>query len=373
MAVALTPNEQAASIVSTAFYELGFLCGGDGTTGEIQWLGAFYWSCCSCDNWVYSPFCICHWQIRQETNSCTSITCNRGFLCGGYGTIGHVQWLVAWSLYGLLASQYGDLKNVLDNVADELFSLPKETRKQKTSDKPFHDYFGNYPAFPLYESIPVENPTLGGTQKVTDLMFPAGNDRFSKSVHAFGKLLVELEQLVRRLILESYGIEKYYDSQIESSEYLLRFFKYRIPETNETNAGIPPHTDKNLVSILHQNHVNGLQVKNKDGNWVDLEFSPSSFVFLAAEALVAWSNGRIRSCEHQVIMKAKETRYSMGMFSFNKGNIVVPEELVDDLHPLQYKPFDVYEYLRFSKSEEGMKVNGSIKAFCGVEALSINN
>ncbi|XP_038693089.1 probable 2-oxoglutarate-dependent dioxygenase AOP1 [Tripterygium wilfordii] len=250
---------------------------------------------------------------------------------------------------------------------DELYNLPPEIRTQNTSNKPYHEYFGQYTTMPLYESIAIENPSLDcGNNNFVDLMWPAGNDRFRTSVHSFAKLVVELDQQVMRMILESYGIEKYYDSHLESSEYLLRFFKYRIPEMNETDVGIPAHTDKNMVSIIHQNHVGGLQVKNKDGKWVDLELSPSSFVFMAAEAIRAWSNDRIKPCEHQVIMKSKETRYSIGLFSFNRGITSVPEELIDDLHPLQFKPFNMYDYLRFHKSDEGKRVNGSIKAFCGV-------
>lgn len=97
---------------------------------------------------------------------------------------------------------------------------------------------------------------------------------------------MEVDQLVMRMIMESHGIEKYYDSHIETSNYLLRFFKYRKPEINEHNVGLYPHTDKNMVSIIHQNHINGLQIKAKDGEWIDLEPSPSSFVIMAADGLL---------------------------------------------------------------------------------------
>ncbi|KAL9463305.1 hypothetical protein AB3S75_001168 [Citrus x aurantiifolia] len=260
-----------------------------------------------------------------------------------------------------------ELHNEIFKAADELFDLPIETKMQNTSDKPYHEYFGQYTGIPLYESLAIDDPTnLTATQSFTDRMWPNGNPPFCESVHSFAKIIVEVDQLVMRMIMESYGIEKYYDSHIETSNYLLRFFKYRKPEINEHNVGLYPHTDKNMVSIIHQNHINGLQIKAKDGEWIDLEPSPSSFVIMAADGLLAWSNGRIRSCEHQVIINAYETRYSMGLFSFNRGIVHIPEEFVDELHPLHYRPFDIYEFLRFHDSDEGKKTDGSITSFCGI-------
>lgn len=80
----------------------------------------------------------------------------------------------------------------------------------------------------------------------------------------------------------------------------------------------------------------------------------------------AWSNERIPSCEHQVIMKENKKRYSLGLFSFNSGMISVPQELVDDQHPLRYKPFNCFDYLRFTQTEESMNSKCAIKSYCGV-------
>jgi hypothetical protein len=45
------------------------------------------------------------------------------------------------------------------------------------------------------------------------------------------------------------------------------------------------HTDKTFISILHQNEVNVLEVKTKDGDWIALELSPSSFVVMVGDKL----------------------------------------------------------------------------------------
>ncbi|KAK3026119.1 hypothetical protein RJ639_040791 [Escallonia herrerae] len=86
------------------------------------------------------------------------------------------------------------------------------------------------------------------------------------------------------MLFENYDIQKYYDSHIESTTYLLRLLKHRGPQRSEDNVAIPPHTDKSFFTILHQNEVDGLHVKTKDGQWIAVEFPPSSFVVMAGDA-----------------------------------------------------------------------------------------
>ena len=95
----------------------------------------------------------------------------------------------------------------------------------------------------------------------------------------------ELYQMVMRMVFESYGVGDF-ETQMESTTVLLRCLKYRAPQLNETNRGLRGHTDKNFLSILHQNHVGGLEIKVKDEEWVTFESTPSSFLFLAGDGLV---------------------------------------------------------------------------------------
>lgn len=103
----------------------------------------------------------------------------------------------------------------------------------------------------------------------------------------YSKMLSEMEQLVKRMVFASYGVEKYYDSHIASTTYLLRAMKYRIPHMGEDNIGAAAHTDKSFFSILHQNEINGLEIKTKNGDdpqWLGVQFSPNSFLVMAGDA-----------------------------------------------------------------------------------------
>lgn len=93
-----------------------------------------------------------------------------------------------------------------------------------------------------------------------------------------------MERLVKSMVFESYGVNKYFDSYISSTTYLLRLIKYSVPNENESNIGAMSHTDKSFLTILHQNDVSGLEIKTKDDSWIHFKPSPTSFIFMAGEA-----------------------------------------------------------------------------------------
>lgn len=111
----------------------------------------------------------------------------------------------------------------------------------------------------------------------------------SEILFSYSKMISEMEQLVKRMVFESYGVGKYYDSHIASTNYLLRTMKYRIPQMGEDNIGAEAHTDKSFFTILHQNGVNGLEIKPKNGDhWLPLQFSPNSFLVMAGDACLVY-------------------------------------------------------------------------------------
>ncbi|KAL2516546.1 2-oxoglutarate (2OG) and Fe(II)-dependent oxygenase superfamily protein [Forsythia ovata] len=255
------------------------------------------------------------------------------------------------------------------DVLKELFDLPLEIKLKNRSNKPYHGYVGQHALVPLYESLGIDNAlALGKIQNFTNLMWPNGNPTFSETIQSFSEKLSELDQIVRRMIVESLGVEKYMDEHMESTDYLVRMQKYDEPRSNETKLGLTSHTDKNIVTILYQNEVTGLEVLTKDGQWINVEPSLDSFIVMIGDSFLAWSNGRLHSAFHRVMMTGNEARYSIGLFSIPKAGYMIkaPEEMVDEEHPLLFKPFDHVEFLDFYYSEAGRKLQFALQAYCGV-------
>ncbi|KAL3534174.1 hypothetical protein ACH5RR_002635 [Cinchona calisaya] len=261
-----------------------------------------------------------------------------------------------------------ELINAIFLQLEELFNLPTETKVQNiTKTDGLIGYVGKRPSNPTIESMGIEdviNPEA--VLKFTNLMWSSGNDSFSELMESYKNHVSDLEKVVMRMIFESYGVEKSYSSYNESSNRMIRFNKHRPPQLNENIGGVHEHTDPTFVTIIQQNQVTSLEVKSKDGSWIAVHFPPSSFLVMAGDALLAWSNGRVHSTLHRVRMSPGETRFSTALFSYHNGTIQVPKELVDDDHPLQFKPFDQLGFFRFTFSNFSLNDESKIRAYCGV-------
>lgn len=105
---------------------------------------------------------------------------------------------------------------------------------------------------------------------------------------AYSRQASELEQLIKRMVFQSYGVVRSCDSHFhdDSYSYTLRGTKYTSPKLNESNIGLQIHTDKTFLTVLEQNEVNGLEVETKKGEWISFENKPSSFVIIAGDAFM---------------------------------------------------------------------------------------
>ncbi|KAJ8529001.1 hypothetical protein K7X08_035836 [Anisodus acutangulus] len=263
-----------------------------------------------------------------------------------------------------------EMKVDLYNELEKLFDFPLETKVKNFREESFHGYLGPNPKMQYFESLCIEDvfvPQI--VQFFTQIFWQEENSNFRNLVQNYSKNLSELDQIIRRMILESLKVEKYIEEHMKSTHYPLRFSKYKAPLSIDSKIGLISHTDKNVLTILCQNQVNGLQVLTKDGHeWIDVDISPNSFIVFAADSLHAWTNGRVHSPNHRVIMSGSMERYSIGLFSTSKPGYIIeaPKELVDEEYPLLYKPFDNLDYIKFcARTEAGKKAENTLKAYAG--------
>ena len=109
----------------------------------------------------------------------------------------------------------------------------------------------------------------------------------SDTVKSMSEKMWELEHMVRKMLFDSYGAGEHYESHVESSSSLFRVMKYRTPEQGEESAmGLVAHTDKNMITVLCPNQVEGLQVQSKEeGDWIHLTPRADSFIVIIGDTL----------------------------------------------------------------------------------------
>ncbi|KAJ4847827.1 hypothetical protein Tsubulata_011781, partial [Turnera subulata] len=241
-------------------------------------------------------------------------------------------------------------------VKSQVFDLPLESKKLCVSDQPFMGY-NSYqrPISPLLETIAVRQADI---KNIASNLWPELSPDFGKIVPSFMERLTEVDGIVRRMIVEYLGLEKYLEEHMNSTYYNARLMKYAAPGSNEQRLGAGDHTDKNITTVLYQNEVNGLEVQAKDGDrWIRVKPSPDSFIIQIGESFQAWINGRLLAPIHHVILTGDKARYSAGLFAYPKPGykIRAPAELIDEEHPMLYKPFEYQELLGFYGTEAGRR------------------
>ncbi|KAK2399053.1 putative 2-oxoglutarate-dependent dioxygenase AOP1 [Trifolium repens] len=252
----------------------------------------------------------------------------------------------------------------------DLFELPEEIKRKHKSDVPYSSYNGDSPTIPLCQTFGIHDaPLEDNSLAFTNLMWPQGNPTFCETMKKMGTKMVELHSLILKMILDGYGLPKQYTSTIEELKYhsSFRFMKYKVPEINkDCEIALVPHTDKNTLTILCQNEVQGLEVLTKENKWIQLDIPQEGCIVIVGDTLKAWSNGRLHAPTHRVTMCGDKERYSFGLFTNpkEKMKIEVPHELVDDkMHPLRYRSFNYGDYLDYFVST--LKEN-ALEAFIGV-------
>ncbi|KAK8520043.1 hypothetical protein V6N12_004007 [Hibiscus sabdariffa] len=83
----------------------------------------------------------------------------------------------------------------------------------------------------------------------------------------------------------------------------------------ELTVGVGRHSDVSTLTILLQDEIGGLFVRQKDGdNWIHVPPIKGSLVINVGDALQIMSNGRYRSVEHRVVANGSNNRISVPIF-----------------------------------------------------------
>ena len=78
--------------------------------------------------------------------------------------------------------------------------------------------------------------------------------------------------------------------------------------------GAAPHTDFGVLTILQQDHLGGLQIMNRSGEWIEAPPIEETFVCNIGDLLERWTNGKLVSTKHRVLNRSGQSRYSIPIF-----------------------------------------------------------
>jgi len=186
---------------------------------------------------------------------------------------------------------------------------------------------------------------------------------FLKLGHDTYKVLEETGKYMLRAIAIHLELDEFYfDDKIYNGNSILRAIHYPpIQEEPKNAVRSAEHEDINLITLLMGASADGLQVLNKNNEWVGITALPDQLVVNVGDMLQRLTNNVLKSTTHRVVNPPKELwstpRYSIPFFLHPRSEMrldCLPQCINKD-NPISYAPISAGEYLDERLREIGLK------------------
>ncbi|MBA0860456.1 hypothetical protein Goshw_017836 [Gossypium schwendimanii] len=261
--------------------------------------------------------------------------------------------------------------------SNHIFNLGSDTKLKLGPSSCLKTYTPHFIASPYFESLKVSGPDFFDSSKASiDELFGQHKPEFSEILQEYGNHMMKLSKKIIEIILKSLGTgyeKRFLDSEFGNCHGYMRIVNYTPPSNAEENQveGLGMHTDMSCITIVFQDELGGLQMRSKDGKWLNIHPCKNSLVVNIGDLMQAWSNGRLRSSEHRVVLRRSRNRFSLVFFWCfeDEKEVIAPNEIVGNGNPRIYHPFVCLKYIKFRESNEVgkfEKIGYTVKDFAGL-------
>ena len=198
---------------------------------------------------------------------------------------------------------------------------------------------------------PREGPSLsGGGRWPSDDLLP-GFRAFSEA-HILKRIAV-VHRLCRALALSLDLPEDYFDEshRFATTPYVYNYYPALDPlSVGRTQWGISPHTDYGSFTLLSQDALGGLEIRDSSGAWFDAPPLEGAFVVNIADLFARWTNGLYVSSLHRAsnFNVGGRARISLPLFviPYPKTMIACVPTCQGPGNPAKYEPVEAGPYVR---------------------------
>jgi isopenicillin N synthase-like dioxygenase len=190
-------------------------------------------------------------------------------------------------------------------------------------------------------------------------VWPAAPDGFQRAITDYYRTMSGLVSSLMRIAALALDVdERFFDDKVDRSIGTMRLNYYPAqavaPRPGQLRAGA--HTDYGGFTILCGEDVpGGLQVRTREGRWIDVHTSPLTFVVNIGDLLMRWTNDRWLSNMHRVVNPpagADARRARLSIAFFNHPNYDVAIECLPSQGPARHPLVASGEYrdMKYAKT-----------------------
>lgn len=142
--------------------------------------------------------------------------------------------------------------------------------------------------------------------------------------------------------------DSFFDDKLDNPLAYLRLLRYpggSVPKSAE-QIGAGEHTDYGNITLLLPDATPGLEVRTRQGDWIDAPSVSNAFVCNIGDCLMRWTNDIYVSTPHRVRIPEQE-RHSIAFFLDPNpdADVTVLPACVSDDRPAKYPPTTGAAYL----------------------------
>src|SRR5881409_3074646 len=188
-------------------------------------------------------------------------------------------------------------------------------------------------------------------------LWPGAPAGFEEAATSYYRTMSRLVVSLMRLAALALDVdEAFFDDKVDRSIGTMRLNYYPaqtgLPAPGQLRSGA--HTDYGGFTILSGEDVpGGLQIRARDGRWVDVATLPTRFVVNIGDLLMRWTNDRWLSNMHRVVnLPAGDGRPRLSIAFFNHPNYDVTIECLASQGPARHPPMRSGDYrdLKYAKT-----------------------
>jgi len=202
----------------------------------------------------------------------------------------------------------------------------------------------------IAEDVRVDGRLWEGDFRKVGNQWPTGLPGFHEVMREYS---IAMRRLARRLFgafaLALELLEDHFTAASSKPMTLIRILYYpsQPGPFDEARMGTGAHTDHECFTVLCQDTVTALQVKNRRGAWIDAPPIPGAFVVNIGDLMARWTNGIFASTPHRVANLSGRARYSIPCFVGANADAVIEAlpSCVGPENPARFPPVVAGEYV----------------------------
>jgi isopenicillin N synthase-like dioxygenase len=193
------------------------------------------------------------------------------------------------------------------------------------------------------EELPDDHPYVVARRRgYGHNQWPSHLPEFRDQTLAYGGAVRRLGDRILALIARSLDLaDDWFVPYFATAGGKVRLIKYQPHPDNAAfnQLGAGAHTDWGGITLLAQDNIGGLEVRNVSGDWIDAKPVPNTFVINLGDLMARWTNGLYNSNMHRVKNNSSaRDRYSIAFFYSPDPDAVIDPipTCVDEAHPRRF-------------------------------------